>query len=207
MEDVSVLPREGWPGLGLPVRLSWATRFTAPASTAVAAMPNITFFSISCSFPNQVSARIPFAGSSPDVKASCVPACARVSCRLPFSYHRLSRAFIQAYPFEKRFLTNLDGLPCIALRVKDIDLIEGVHQLQAHAPECRTAQAAVTGSHAWHALAGLLDPPLSEAKELDMIVLQPLCSYFARWLAVHFVVLLNHSPYPGLLRPLTWVGQ
>ena len=73
----------------------------------------------------------------------------------------------------------------IAVQVQQVNLVEALHQALAHPAEGRVVEIAVVGDEAQHALARALDPPLGEAEELDVIVVQPFRVPFAERFAVH----------------------
>ena len=60
----------------------------------------------------------------------------------------------------------------IAVQVKDIDGVKGLHQALAHAAECGVVEIAVVGDHSHHAASVLFYLPLGKAQELYVIILK-----------------------------------
>ncbi|OQA19789.1 MAG: hypothetical protein BWY63_01651 [Chloroflexi bacterium ADurb.Bin360] len=99
-----------------------------------------------------------------------------------------------------------------AMQVEDVDCGEGLHQTLAHPPEGGVVQVAVVADVGQDAAAALLDTPLTEADELDVIVLQPFGVAFTQWLAVYFVVATHFGSVGQLafeqpVNPRAFVGR
>ena len=60
------------------------------------------------------------------------------------------------------------------MQVKHIDLVEGLHETPAHAPEGGVVEIRMVGNHTDQALTSLLNLPLGEAQELHVVILKPL---------------------------------
>src|SRR6202035_2659221 len=75
-------------------------------------------------------------------------------------------------------------LLAVTVEVQEVNLVEDAQKRAAHAAEGRVVEVAVVGDEADYAFAVLLDLPLREADELDVVVLQPFRIALAEPLAV-----------------------
>ena len=90
----------------------------------------------------------------------------------------------------------------VSVQVEHVNLIEGTHQMPAHAAEGGVIQVRVIRDHAHHALAGLGDLPLGKAQEFNVVVLEPLGVLLAQGLSVHVFIVLDQAADPR-----TFIGR
>src|SRR5450830_1059387 len=94
----------------------------------------------------------------------------------------------------------------IAVQIEDVQLVKGCHQRLTHTAEGRVVQVAVIGYEPEDALARLVDLPLSEADELDIVVLKPLGVLLAQGLAVYRLVVAALVCVDEIRDPRSFVG-
>jgi hypothetical protein len=76
----------------------------------------------------------------------------------------------------------------VAVQVHDIQPLEGAQQARPHPAKGRVVQIGVVGDERHDALPRALNPPLGEANELHIVVLQPLGVLLLQRLPVHLLV-------------------
>src|SRR5690554_3363824 len=64
----------------------------------------------------------------------------------------------------------------VAVKIQDVDLAVGFHELLAHSSEGRVVKITVVGYKGQNTPTSLFNPPLTPANELDVIILEPLRS-------------------------------
>lgn len=94
---------------------------------------------------------------------------------------------------------DVSGLmpPVVAVQVEDIDLLEGPQKGPAQAAERRSLEEIVIEDEGDDPFAVVIDQPLREAQELDVVVVQPLRIAFPQALPVNPEVVSDETFDPG----------
>jgi hypothetical protein len=87
--------------------------------------------------------------------------------------------------------------PVVAVQVEDIDLLEGPQKGPAQAAERRSLEEIVIEDEGDDPFAVVIDQPLREAQELDVVVVQPLRIAFPQALPVNPEVVSDETFDPG----------
>lgn len=87
------------------------------------------------------------------------------------------------------------------MQIDDVNLAEGVEKLLAHAAKGDVIEIAVIGDIGDNAAARLLDTPLAEAQEFDIIIANPLGILFADALPIDLKIIIDQA-----VNPLSLVG-
>src|SRR5487761_1339365 len=86
----------------------------------------------------------------------------------------------------------------IAVQVVYVNLAEALHEALAHATEGRIIEIAVIGDETKDAVTGSINPPLREANEFDVIILEPLGVFLTEGRTVYDLVILDQIAYESL---------
>jgi len=124
--------------------------------------------------------------------------------RVYFVFHRQEDGYADG-DVEDVFVLAAVGSPFLllgtAMQVEDIDFVEGFEQALAHAAMGDAVEVAVVGDEADDAVAGLVNAPLGEADELDVVVVE------VELLLVEVAFVVGQQPEnPGVAVHLAEVG-
>src|SRR5258706_5665404 len=79
----------------------------------------------------------------------------------------------------------------IPMQIKNIDIVEALHQALAHTTECWVVEIAMVSNESKDTIASPLNTPLGKTKKFDVVITQPFCLGRLLQLRASILVCLN----------------